>query len=205
MELPSKYLREAVEQLSTLPGIGKRTALRLVLDILKRPEDEVARFSNAFVALKSEIKTCQKCGNLSDAIICSICADPRRDHQTVCVVEDLRDILAIEATTMYNGVYHVLGGVISPMDGIGPEELNISSLLDKIKTDAVKEVILALNTSMEGDTTNFYLYKKIQPFKIKVTTITRGISVGAELHYADEISLGRSLSQRIPFETTFEF
>ncbi|MCC5924183.1 MAG: recombination protein RecR [Crocinitomicaceae bacterium] len=205
MELPSRYLREAVEQLSTLPGIGKRTALRLVLDILKRPEDEVARFSNAFMTLKSEVKTCQKCGNLSDSIICSICADPKRDHQTVCVVEDLRDILAIEATTMYNGVYHVLGGVISPMDGIGPEELNISALLDKIKTDAVNEVILALNTSMEGDTTNFYLYKKIQPFNIKVTTITRGISVGAELHYADEISLGRSLSQRIPFETTFEF
>jgi recombination protein RecR len=205
MELPSRYLREAVEQLSTLPGIGKRTALRLVLDILKRPEDEVARFSNAFMTLKSEVKTCQKCGNLSDSIICSICADPKRDHQTVCVVEDLRDILAIEATTMYNGVYHVLGGVISPMDGIGPEELNISALLDKIKTDAVNEVILALNTSMEGDTTNFYLYKKIQPFNIKVTTITRGISVGAELHYDDEISLGRSLSQLIPFETTFEF
>lgn len=204
MDLPSKYLTEAVEQLASLPSIGKRSALRLVMDLLKRSPEEIYRFSNAFTALKENIKFCQQCGNICDGEKCNICLNPSREDQTVCIVEDIRDILAIESTGSYRGVYHVLGGVISPMDGIGPEDLNIQPLLERIQKGKVDEIIFALSSTMEGDTTNFYLYKKISPENIKVTTLSRGVAIGTELHYADELTLGRSILQRLPFESTFK-
>jgi recombination protein RecR len=203
MELPSKFITEAVEQLSTLPGIGRRGALRLVLDILKRSPQEVERFSAAFTQMKEHVKVCKSCGNISDADSCSICLNPQRDHDTICVVEDIRDIMAIESTASYRGIYHVLGGLISPMDGLGPEDLNIYSLLEKVHSNQPKEIIFALSATMEGDTTNFYIYKKIKDLDIKITTLSRGVAVGTELHYADELTLGRSILQRLPFETTF--
>ncbi len=205
MEIPSKHIARAVEQLASLPSIGKRTALRLVLDLLRRSPEEVEQFSNAFTTMKNEVKICKSCGNISDAEICSICANPRRDHRLICVVEDIRDILAIESTASYKGIYHVLGGVISPMDGQGPEDLNIDSLIKKAEENRIDEVIFALSATMEGDTTNFYIYKKLKVYKsIKVTTLSRGVSVGTELHYADEITLSRSITQRLPFESTFQ-
>lgn len=199
MKIPSKYIEEAVEQLSSLQGIGKKTALRLVLNLLKRDRSDIERFSNAFISMKENVKACESCGNISDINICTICSNEKRDHETICVVEDIRDIMAIESTETYNGIYHVLGGVISPMDGIGPSDLNISSLINKLENSEVKEIIFALSATMEGDTTNFYLFKKITPFNIKVTSLSRGVSVGSELHYADELTLGRSLLQRQPF------
>ena len=204
MDLPSKYLNEAVEQFASLPSIGKRSALRLVLDLLKRSPEEIDRFSNALKGLKESIVYCDNCGNISDHKICVICANPAREHRTVCVVEDIRDIMAIEATRSYRGIYHVLGGVISPMDGQGPEDLNIPSLINKVQEDKIDEIIFALSSTMEGDTTNFYIYKKISPSQITVTTLSRGVSVGSELHYADELTLGRSILQRLPFESTFK-
>ncbi|RFC53155.1 recombination mediator RecR [Brumimicrobium aurantiacum] len=204
MDLPSKYLNEAVEQFASLPSIGKRSALRLVLDLLKRSPEQIDRFSNAVQNIKDNINYCINCGNISDDKICVICANPSREHRTVCVVEDIRDILAIEATRSYQGIYHVLGGVISPMDGQGPEDLNIPTLLDKVENGKVDEIIFALSSTMEGDTTNFYIYKKISPTNIKVTTLSRGVSIGSELHYADELTLGRSILQRLPFESTFK-
>ena len=204
VNLPSKYLNEAVEQFASLPSIGKRSALRLVLELLKRSPEEIDRFSNAIKAIKENINYCINCGNISDDQVCTICSNPSRDHRTVCVVEDIRDIMAIEATGSYKGIYHVLGGVISPMDGQGPEDLNIPSLLEKAKKNEVDEIIFALSSTMEGDTTNFYIYKKISPTEIKVTTLSRGVSVGTELHYADELTLGRSILQRLPFESTFK-
>lgn len=199
MKIPSKYIEEAVEQLSSLQGIGKKTALRLVLNLLKRDRSDIERFSNAFISMKENVKACESCGNISDINICTICSNEKRDHETICIVEDIRDIMAIESTETYNGIYHVLGGVISPMDGIGPSDLNISSLINKLENSEVKEIIFALSATMEGDTTNFYLFKKITPFNIKVTSLSRGVSVGSELHYADELTLGRSLLQRQPF------
>lgn len=204
MDIPSKYLNEAVEQFASLPSIGKRSALRLVLELIKRSPEEINRFSTAVLSLKEHIKYCESCGNISDHELCEICANPNRDHGIVCVVEDIRDIMAIEATQSYRGVYHVLGGVISPMDGQGPDDLNIPSLIEKVKNDKIDEIIFALSSTMEGDTTNFYIYKKLSEYKIQVTTLSRGVSIGTELHYADELTLGRSILQRLPFESTFK-
>lgn len=204
MDLPSKYLREAVEQFASLPSIGKRSALRLVLELLKRSPNDIKQFSNALDALIEEIHYCNNCGNICDKEVCSICSNPSREKRTICVVEDIRDIMAIEATGSYKGIYHVLGGIISPMDGQGPEDLNIKTLIKKVENNEVDEVIFALSSTMEGDTTNFYIYKKIPHEGIAVTTLSRGVSVGTELHYADELTLGRSILQRLPFESTFQ-
>jgi recombination protein RecR len=202
MNLPSKLLEEAVDQMSSLPGIGRKTALRLVLKLLRRNKDEVSRFSDAFVKLKNQIKECRNCHNLSDAEICSICADKRRDASLVCVVEDIRDILAIEGTSQFKGVYHVLGGIISPMDGIGPQDLQVESLISRLQSAEVREIVFALSTTMEGETTAFYLYRKLQHFPVKISTIARGVAIGDELQYADEVTLGRSILNRLPFEST---
>ncbi len=201
MKIPSKYIENAVEQLSSLPGIGKRTALRLVLQLMKRSDLEVRQFSEAFLDMKLNVVHCQSCGNVSDAEICAICSDEKRDQSTICVVEDIRDVLAIEATQTYRGIYHVLGGIISPMDGVGPTDLNILPLIEKARDHKINEVIFALSPTMEGDTTNFYLYKKLKEFEIQITTLSRGVSVGSELQYADELTLGRSLINRQPFKT----
>lgn len=200
MQIPSVYLEQAVDQLASLPGIGRRTALRLALDLLKRKELEIDDFVQALSALKDKVLHCQKCGNISDEPVCHICSNPKRDSQLICVVEDIRDVMAIEATSAYNGLYHVLGGLISPMDGIGPQDLNIATLPTRIETNKPKEIILALSPTMEGDTTNFYIYKKIKNFELVVTRISRGIAVGSELQYADELTLGRSLQQRQLFD-----
>lgn len=200
MKIPSKHIENAVEQLSSLPGIGKRTALRLVLQLMKRSELEVRQFSEAFLDMKLHVLSCKSCGNVSDEEICGICADEKREASTVCVVEDIRDVLAIEATQAYRGVYHVLGGIISPMDGIGPSDLNIQPLIDKAHQGLISEVIFALSPTMEGDTTNFYLYKKLKDTAIRITTLSRGVSVGSELQYADELTLGRSILHRQPFQ-----
>lgn len=200
MNIPSKHIENAVEQLSSLPGIGKRTALRLVLQLLNRSEDEIEQFSRSFIEMKQNTKMCSSCGNISDNEVCSICSDERRDHSIICVVEDIRDILAIEATESYKGIYHVLGGIISPMDGIGPSDLNISSLVEKASTGTVTEIIFALSPTMEGDTTNFYLYKKLNGQPIIITTLSRGVAIGTELQYADEMTLSRSLIKRQLFQ-----
>lgn len=204
MDLPSKHLNEAVEQFASLPSIGKRSALRLVLDLLKRAPEEIDRFSNALIGLKENINYCKSCGNITDHEKCLICSNPSRDHRTVCVVEDIRDIMAIETTRSYKGIYHVLGGVISPMDGQGPDDLNIPTLIEKVVNDEIDEIIFALSSTMEGDTTNFYIYKKLNSKDVKITTLSRGVAVGSELHYADELTLGRSILQRLPFESTFK-
>lgn len=201
-EYPSNLLARAVEEFSSLPGIGKRTAMRLALFLLKQEEEEVKRFGEAFIKLRTEINYCNKCFNISDELICSICANPKRDESIICVVADIRDVMAIENTAQFQGLYHVLGGVISPMDGIGPADLTIDQLVNRIKERNVKEVIMALSTTMEGDTTNFYLFKKLKEFDVKITSIARGISIGDDLEYADELTLGRSLINRVPFETT---
>lgn len=198
----SQLLENAVTEFSRLPGIGKKTALRLVLHLLKQEKELVASFSDAIMRVCTEIKYCCNCHNISDNDVCEICSDTRRDQSMVCVVESIRDVMAIENTRQYNGVYHVLGGVISPMDGVGPGDLNIESLDKKLADNAVDEVILALSTTMEGDTTNFYLYKRFSQYRVNITTIARGISVGDELEYADEVTLGRSLVNRLPFDKT---
>jgi recombination protein RecR len=200
VEIPSKYLQSAVDAIASLPGVGRKTALRLALNLLRRNPEEVMDFATAIAEMKKNIRFCEKCGNISDEQLCGICASPKRDETLVCVVEDLRDVMAIEATQQYRGLYHVLGGVISPMDGIGPSDLNISTLLSRIDSDGVKEVILALSATMEGDTTGFYLFKKLEPKGIVVSSIARGVSIGDELQYTDEITLGRSIMQRTPFE-----
>jgi recombination protein RecR len=200
VKLHSKYVEQAVDQLSSLPGIGKRTALRLVLQLLKRSEVEIEQFTQAFIALKKETKTCSSCGNLSDESTCSICSNEKRDHSIICVVEDIRDIMAIESTGSYKGIYHVLGGVISPMDGISPSDLSITPLIEKVSTGNVIEIIFALSPTMEGDTTNFYLFKKLQGKEVLITTLSRGVSVGTELQFADEQTLSRSLIHRHPFK-----
>jgi recombination protein RecR len=200
----SKLLQAAVEEFSRLPGIGRKTALRLVLHMLKQEPEAVQRFSEAMMRLRHDVIYCKKCHNISDQQLCEICRSPRRDPSVICVVEDLRDVIAIENTGQYHGLYHVLGGIISPMDGIGPAELNIDSLVSRVESekDTVKEVILALSTTMEGDTTNFFLFKKLKPFQVKVSVIARGIAIGDELEYADEITLGRSIINRTPYENT---
>jgi recombination protein RecR len=203
LNFPSKLIEEAVGEVAKLPGIGKKTALRLVLHLLKKEEIHTRSLANALVAVRTQTQYCQKCHNISDGPLCSICTSPRRDNAIVCVVEDTRDVLAIENTAQYNGLYHVLGGIISPLEGIGPSDLRIDSLLRRIAeadTDPVKEIILALSPTMEGDTTAFYLQKKLKPFNLKVSTIARGIPIGGDLEYADEITLGRSIVGRVRYE-----
>ncbi|MCL7986789.1 recombination mediator RecR [Sphingobacterium sp. lm-10] len=200
MHFSSKLLEQAVEEFGKLPGVGKKTALRLVLHLLKQSKEDVNRFSQAFTMLKEHIKYCRHCFNISDTDTCEICQSPKRDRTTICVVEDTRDVMAIENTNQYQGVYHVLGGLISPMDGIGPADLRIDGLIERVKQGDIKEVILALSATMEGDTTIFYLYRKLQEFSIEVSTIARGIAFGGELEYVDEITLGRSIMTRVPYE-----
>lgn len=201
---PSRLLEDAVNEMASLPGIGKKTALRLVLHLLKREIHEVKQFANAFTTLHSDIKYCQSCHNVSDSEICEICSDTRRDGETICVVEDIRDVMALENTQQYRGLYHVLGGIISPMDGIGPSDLEIDSLVNRVAQGNIKEIIMALSATMEGDTTNFYLFRKLKDFPIKVSTLARGVAVGDELEYADEVTLGRSILHRTPFEQTLQ-
>ena len=200
MNYSSNLLEKAVEEFAKLPGIGKKTALRLVLNLLNREVDDVIRFTTAITSLREEIRFCKKCHNISDIEICQLCSNPSRDNSILCVVEDIRDVMAIENTQQYRGLYHVLGGVISPMDGIGPQHLNIESLIDKVNSGEVKEIIFALSTTMEGDTTNFYIFKKLKEASVKVSTIARGIAFGDELEYADEITLGQSITNRLPYE-----
>ncbi|SRR5690554_2815512 len=204
MEFSSKLLENAVNEMSQFPGIGKRTALRLVLHLLKQPQEHTQKLATALVKMREEINFCVNCHNISDSKLCEICANPSRDDRMVCVVEDIRDVMAIENTSQYRGHYHVLGGKISPMDGIGPGDLEITSLVEKVKEGKVGEIIFALSSTMEGDTTNFYIYRQIENYKITTTTIARGISVGDELEYADEVTLGRSIMHRIPFESSLK-
>jgi len=197
---PSKLLENAVNEFAKLPGIGKKTALRLVLHLLKKDVTEVQRFSKALTQLREEVKHCRICRNISDADVCNICSNLSRDSRTVCVVENIRDVMSIENTQQYRGVYHVLGGIISPMDGIGPADLEIDSLLKRVEKGEVDEVIFALSTTMEGDSTNFYIFKKIKGYKVKITTLARGVSIGDEIEYTDEVTLGRSIVNRMLFE-----
>ena len=199
---PSRLLENAVNEFSKLPGIGRKSALRLVLHLLRQDQDTVNAFGNSLITLKNEIKHCLVCHTLSDTETCHICSNKKRDGSVICVVENIRDVLSIENTLQFNGLYHVLGGIISPMDGIGPSDLEIDSLIKRIETGEVTEVILALSTTMEGDTTNFYIYRKLKEKDIKVTTLARGVSVGDELEYTDEITLGRSLVNRVIYENT---
>jgi len=204
MEFSSKLLEKAVNEMSQLPGIGKRTALRLVLHLLKQPKEQTAFLSQSLLNMRADIKFCESCHNISDIEVCEICSNKNRDHQLICVVEDIRDVMAIENTGQFKGIYHVLGGKISPIDGVGPSQLKISSLVEKIKNGNARELIFALSSTMEGDTTNFYIYKQIQDCEIITSTIARGISVGDELEYADEVTLGRSILHRVPFENSFK-
>ncbi len=201
-QFSSKLLQEAIEEFSKLPGIGKKTALRLVLHLLKQPKENIDYFGNTLIKLRNEIQYCDQCNNISESKTCEICSNPHRDHSKICIVEDIRDVIAIENTHQFSGVYHVLGGIISPMDGIGPNDLKIENLEKKIIDRNVQELIFALCTTMEGDTTNFYLYKKFHSFPIKITSIARGISFGDELEYTDELTLGKSILNRLPYETT---
>lgn len=200
MEISSRLLQKAVEEMSLLPGIGKRTALRLVLHLLRQPEAQTESLSSALRELRSGIRHCRECHNISDTEVCEICSNPRRDRTLVCVVEDIRDVMAIENTGHYRGLYHVLGGKISPMEGVGPQDLAIDSLVEKVRRGEVEELIFALSATMEGDTTNFYMSRQLEGIPVRLTTIARGIPVGDDLEYADEVTLGRSILQRIPFE-----
>jgi len=202
MNFSSKLLQNAVDEMSQLPGIGKRTALRLVLFLLNQPNLQTVKLSKSLVDLVEGINLCKNCHNISDLELCEICSNTKRDSGIICVVEDVRDVMAIESTGQFNGVYHVLGGKISPIDGIGPNQLNISSLIEKVKSENISELIFALSATMEGDTTNFYIFRQIQDIKIKITTIARGVSVGNELEFTDEVTLGRSIIKRIPFENS---
>ncbi|MDD4990813.1 MAG: recombination mediator RecR [Paludibacter sp.] len=203
-QFSSSLLENAVNEFSKLPGIGRKTALRLVLHLLKQSEHEVEVFGNSFIHLRKEIVYCKVCHNISDTEICRVCSNPGRDHETVCVVENIKDVMSIENTQQFRGLYHVLGGIISPMDGIGPSDLEIESLIQRVQTESVKEVILALSTTMEGDTTNFYIFRKLAPLNIRITTIARGIAIGDELEYADEVTLGRSILNRVEFTNSFK-
>ena len=201
LELPSKHIQAAVEQMASLPGVGRKTALRLVLHLLNQDTSDVRAFGQAFVELKDNVQFCKTCHNVSDAQLCSICSSYKRETSTVCVVEDMRNVIAIENTQQYTGVYHVLGGIISPMDGIGPSELNIESLVNRVKQGGIKEIIMALSTTIEGDTTNFYIYKRLNEFDVEISTIARGVAIGDDLEYTDEITLGRSLLNRVPYNS----
>jgi len=200
MHFSSKTIEKAVEALSGFPGVGKRSALRMVMHLLRRPNTEVEALSEAMVQLKTQLMQCSVCCNISDTPICNICSSVNRQHQTICVVEDIMDVMAIENTGQYNGVYHVLGGLISPIDGVGPEDLNLDALINRIKGDAIQEIIMALNANVEGDTTAFYIARKLQNTSVKLSTISKGISIGSELEYTDEITLGRSLIARVPYQ-----
>jgi recombination protein RecR len=202
MNFSSKLLEDAVTEFAKLPGVGQKTALRLVLHLLKQDRAEVDRFSIAISKLRNEIQFCQVCHNISDSAICQICSATKRDQGVICVVEDTRDVMAIENTNQYNGLYHVLGGLISPMDGVGPADLEVDTLVDRLKDIKVSEVIFALSATMEGDTTIFYLNKKLKSFNITISTIARGIAFGGELEYVDELTLGRSIATRVPYENS---
>jgi len=202
MNLPSKVFADTVEHLSSLPGIGKRTALRLVLYLLKKEKQEITDFGKSFIELSNNIQHCVSCFAISENNLCNICSDPKRDQETICVIEDIRVMLAIEDTMQFKGVYHVIGGLISPMDGIGPSDLKIEELIKKVEDHSVKEVILALSSTMEGDTTNYYLFKRLKEKKITISSISRGISIGDELEYTDKITLATALSSRIPYENS---
>lgn len=202
MEFSSKLLQEAVTEMSQLPGIGRRTALRLVLHLLRQPESQTVALGKALVDLRTEVRFCRNCHNISDQDLCEICASPSRQKEVVCVVEDIRDVMAIENTSQYRGLYHVLGGKINPMEGVGPSQLTIKPLLEKIRQGEIEEIIFALSSTLEGDTTNFYIFKQLEGHPVKTSTIARGIAVGDELEYADEVTLGRSITNRVPFESS---
>ncbi len=204
IDYSSRLLENAVEEMSRFPGIGKRSALRMILHLLNQPEEQTVDLAKALVKLKTEVKFCNQCHNISDTDICEICKNPKRQKNIICVVEDIRDVMAIENTQQYQGTYHVLGGKISPMDGVGPQNLNIKTLVDKAKSGEIEELIFALSSTMEGDTTNFYIYKQIEKYNIKLSSIARGIAVGDELEFADEITLGRSIINRQPFEASLK-
>jgi recombination protein RecR len=200
-QYPSQLLEQAVQEFAKLPGIGRKTALRLVLHLLRQETEDVTHFADTIARMRREVKRCKVCHNISDSDTCPICSDPRRDHSTICVVENIQDVMAVENTQQFHGRYHVLGGVISPMDSIGPADLEIDSLVARVASGEVKEVILALGSTMEGDTTNFYIFRKLAPYtNVKISIIARGISVGDELEYTDEVTLGRSILNRTPFE-----
>ena len=204
MEFSSKLLQNAVDEVAQLPGIGRRTALRLVLHLMRQPESQTLHLAEALQAMRQNIDFCKNCHNISDSELCEICINTNRQQDVVCVVEDIRDVMAVESTASFRGVYHVLGGKISPMDGIGPHDLKINSLVEKVRSGRIKELIFALSSTMEGDTTNFYIFKQIQDSEVVISTIARGISVGDELEYADEVTLGRSITNRIPFELSIK-
>ena len=204
MEFSSKLLQTAVDEVAQLPGIGRRTALRLVLHLMRQAQSQTLHLTEALQKMRQNINFCKNCHNISDSELCEICINTNRNQELVCVVEDIRDVMAIESTASFRGVYHVLGGKISPMDGIGPHDLKINSLIEKVKSGTIKELIFALSSTMEGDTTNFYIFKQIQDTDVVISTIARGISVGDELEYADEITLGRSITNRIPFELSLK-
>ena len=197
---PSQLLEKAVSEFSKLPGIGRKTALRLVLDLLRRSDEEVFDFASAIETLKREVKHCKVCHNISDTDICPICSDPRRDKSTICVVENIQDVMAIENTQQYSGLYHVLGGIISPMDGVGPSDIEIDSLVERVAQGGIEEVIMAISPTMEGDTTAFYISRRLAEYDVKITVIARGIAIGDELEYADEVTLGRSILNRTPLD-----
>ncbi|MBO7337354.1 MAG: recombination protein RecR [Paludibacteraceae bacterium] len=202
-QYPSQLLQNAVDEFSKLPGIGRKTALRLVLNMLRRDKEDVSRFANSVLRLRNEVRYCSVCHNISDTETCQICSNPSRDGSIICVVETVKDVMSVENTQQYRGLYHVLGGVISPMDGIGPNDLEIESLVKRVSEGGINEVILALSPTMEGDTTNFFLFKKLSPLDVKITTIARGVAVGDELQYADEVTLGRSIMNRVDFADSF--
>ncbi len=204
MNFSSKILEDAVNEMSQLPGVGRRTALRLVLHLMRQPEQQTDQLAAALTSMRHDLKFCRKCHNVSDGELCEICISPKRDETIVCVVEDIRDVMAIENTSQYRGLYHVLGGKISPMDGIGPQDLKVRSLVDRIKADDVQEIIFALSPTIEGDTTNFYIFKQLEGIDIRTSTIARGIAVGDELEFADEVTLGRSIAQRVPYESSIK-
>jgi recombination protein RecR len=199
-EFPSRLLEDAVNEFSSLPGIGRKTAFRLVMHLLRRDAAEVRRFGESIIRLHEEIRYCKVCHNISDSEICNICSDEKRDRKTICIVESIQDVMAIENTRQFRGLYHVLGGIISPIDGIGPSDLKIDSLEEKVKSGEVNEIIFALSATMEGDTTNFYLYKRLRQYNINMTTLARGVAIGDELEYTDEITLGRAINNRNPYQ-----
>jgi recombination protein RecR len=199
-EFPSKVLENAVNEFASLPGVGRKTAFRLVMNLLRRDADDVKRFGESIIRLHSEIHYCRICNNISDTEICNICNDEKRDRTVLCVVESIQDVMAIENTRQFKGMYHVLGGIISPIDGVGPSDLKIDSLEEKVKAGDIKEIILALSTTMEGDTTNFYLFRRLNRYNISLTTLARGVAIGDELEYTDEITLGRAINNRNPYQ-----
>lgn len=202
-EFASSLLENAVNEFAKLPGIGRKTALRLVLHLLRQNEDVSISFGEAIIKLRKEIKYCTKCHNISENSMCPICSNPLRDNSTVCVVENVKDVMSVENTHIHNGLYHVLGGLISPMDGVGPQDIEIQSLVDRVESGEVTEIILALSATMEGDTTNFYIYRKLSPYNIKITILARGVAVGNEIEYTDELTLGRSIQNRTLFSDSF--